>query len=644
MTLKLAEAIRRLSGVNKNASQAEIEKKVQEGLKSQHIPLLHRNWSPKKKARITKNHKLPSKDKPQKKPQKKAQKKPPKKPPNKPVTSSNKSSNKSSKAEAEDEYDNSILLDFEEEDDACHEQYLKDRAEKERRFLEHKAKVRAEQEEAFERCEAERVKAIIRKKKLDQQKQEKLTQSVWTMKYKKVGPEEPEAKNKLWSTKYCQVYYCADKSKHVKFKNWMINRLKKTDRSTSKAESNKPVCLLRGPSGCGKTVLLNMVFQELDIKPLVFSPFELSTNATIQEKFETALFASGFAKNVAVVIDGIEHIEKKKLLRIVAILSKLTMKNMTGTGKRKRHAPVKSPPRMHPLIFIGDDTKHPSFGMVGEFCYALNLNKVSIAAMTQMLKDICDKEQVKVPKKLESSMSSCRGNLRALLNRVQFETNFGMDQNIGTFEDLFHTLNDIRRTQKLNTLPHIEQAMEYHSVQGIVTGMHTNLHHAWSTSREPGLADEDFLDQVSNSCDSFSDFDSLGYSHEEFAPACIVTAMAPFKPDVTPARNRNMRANVHSVDRTAFNSASDIACCVRGLTRMALLDEVSILDQPYCVGGLGYESHMFCRYDVPPEPDRTSVCPISYSYGKSTVDVSEKTVNGMHKSLYLFPRKDVLEM
>ena len=686
-SLSVEECLRRLLNRNKNVASHEIESRVSASMRNQNIPFKRR----RELARFHMTVEIPIKK------TKKAMKE-------RKSTGKEEADEEDMGLTSDGEYDlgrrTTSEMTMEMSMTRAREQEEQKREKEERRRRAEQLAERNQDEEIKRKIRADK-QAKLRAKKEQQQQQQKKQQQAGAL----VASTSPPLLNQLWEEKYSSMYHSSSTSHLEKFLNWLRARYRSSDptkKSTGHKKNRgntKPICLIRGPTGCGKSILvkqaLSMFHPTRTLAMKVFGPGNLRNLKDVEEQLQPAMYCRGFTRQL-VVIDSIEHLDVKDVLpAVVRTLVRLCGKDV-GRGargkragnKRKRQSLISVESNRaqkgddllcaNPVILTSGGEYHYVFKALEACCFCMKLYKVPDNIMSNFMRHILHSEHLPVPRNLQAFIVAANGNLRGLVNQIQFHmimgaavdepvvtkplpdtmddgvfdimfrrmrgkeekesigknallNDQGMDHATVMFGDLFRALGNIRFKKKYRTLENIEKAMEFHSTRRVAHGVQYNI-----------LESTASMDVIARSCDAMSDYDILGYhgTNMDMGPACVLEAVRELGERVQQRDCRMQlppRMNPEKVQREAnFKEAMDVACIIRRTTALSLLEEVSMFaDLPISDGPPMFtSSHMFTLYhnhdledDVAPKE--------MYKYGQLE-EISEEKMRGMHKLLYRF--------
>ena len=200
--------------------------------------------------------------------------------------------------------------------------------------------------------------------------------------------------NILWAEKY-RVRGFGD----VKGQDLAVDKIKLFLRSFPR----KKAIILHGSSGIGKTSLAYSIASEIDAEILELNASDLRNKQKISEIIGPASQQrSLFKKNKIILVDEIDGVS--------------AIKDKGGLGELL----VLIEKSSFPLIITANDIWQQKFGMLRQKAELVGLRDVDYKIVLDILKKVCDKENIVVSRDVLTSISiRARGDVRAALNDLQ---------------------------------------------------------------------------------------------------------------------------------------------------------------------------------------------------------------------------------
>ncbi len=230
--------------------------------------------------------------------------------------------------------------------------------------------------------------------------------------------------------------YRAESFEDIKGQEFAIDKVKLFLRNFPR----KKALILYGAQGTGKTSLAYAIASELDAEILELNASDLRDKKKVSEIIgEASLQKSLFHKTKIILVDEVDGISAKDKGGLAELLGIIEKTNF-------------------PVIITANDIWDKKFSLLRQKCELVELKSVDYKVILEILKKICEKENLSIKEDVLVSISiRARGDVRAAINDLQVLSQMEIPEVVKEIgerdkeEAIFSVLQYIFKTSKIDT-------------------------------------------------------------------------------------------------------------------------------------------------------------------------------------------------
>ena len=230
--------------------------------------------------------------------------------------------------------------------------------------------------------------------------------------------------------------YRAESFEDIKGQEFAIDKVKLFLRNFPR----KKALILYGAPGTGKTSLAYAIAAELDAEILELNASDLRDKKKVSEIIgEASLQKSLFHKTKIILVDEVDGISAKDKGGLAELLGIIEKTNF-------------------PVIITANDIWDKKFSLLRQKCELVELKSVDYKVILEILKKICEKENLSIKEDVLVSISiRARGDVRAAINDLQVLSQMEIPEVVKEIgerdkeEAIFSVLQYIFKTSKIDT-------------------------------------------------------------------------------------------------------------------------------------------------------------------------------------------------
>jgi len=230
--------------------------------------------------------------------------------------------------------------------------------------------------------------------------------------------------------------YRAESFEDIKGQEFAIDKVKLFLRNFPR----KKALILYGAPGTGKTSLAYAIASELDAEILELNASDLRDKKKVSEIIgEASLQKSLFHKTKIILVDEVDGISAKDKGGLAELLGIIEKTNF-------------------PVIITANDIWDKKFSLLRQKCELVELKSVDYKVILEILKKICEKENLSIKEDVLVSISiRARGDVRAAINDLQVLSQMEIPEVVKEIgerdkeEAIFSVLQYIFKTSKIDT-------------------------------------------------------------------------------------------------------------------------------------------------------------------------------------------------